>query len=270
METDKDAIIRDIMNTTITLLIQTYNEELHIDSCIESARLLTPHILVVDMESTDSTATIAKEKGVQVVSFPHSHYVEPGRGFGIAQVKTDWVFILDADERMTKSLATEIHSVIQKTNHTYFKVPRKNMFGGKKWLRNGGWWPDEQMRLIKREAFSSWPTQIHSTPVITGTMGHLNAAFEHHFHGDLESMVKKTLLFEEIESDLLYKANKSVSTGTFFRKFLAQLYKRLFVGRGYLDGRVGIIESIYQAYSKTITYLLLYEKKNRRPLHPLS
>jgi len=254
----------------IAILIQTHNEEKNIEACIASARLLSDTVIVVDMESTDKTQELARNYGATVVSFPFSHYVEPGRAFAIQQIKSDWVFILDADERMTKDLAIEIQKTIENTNYTYFKVPRKNMFGGKKWLKHGGWWPDEQTRLIKFSAFKSWPTKIHSTPIIEGEMGHLLTAFEHHFHGNVETMVEKTLVFEHIESDLLFNANKSVSTPTFFRKFFGELFRRLIQRAGFLDGSVGIIESVYQAYSKTITYLLLYEKKNRRPIHPLS
>ena len=254
----------------ISTLIQTHNEEGNIADCITSAKLVSDKVIVVDMESTDNTKGIAIKNGARVLTFPFSHYVEPGRTFGLQNVKTDWVFILDADERMTNELAIEIKNKIINTNFTYFKVPRKNMFGGKKWLTHGGWWPDEQMRLIKQSEFQSWPSQIHSTPLISGKMGHLSHPFEHHFHGNIESMVQKTLIFEDIESDLLFAAHKPVSTPTFFRKFLMELFRRLFQRLGFLDGTVGIIESVYQAYSKTITYLLLYEKKNRRSVHPLS
>ncbi|MCX6730809.1 MAG: glycosyltransferase family 2 protein [Candidatus Roizmanbacteria bacterium] len=254
----------------ISILIQTHNEERHIKECIASAKLLSEEIIVVDMESSDRTREIAKDNGASVISFPFSHYVEPGRAFGIQQIKTDWVFILDADERITPELAEEIKKITPHTENTYFKVPRKNMFGGAKWLKHGGWWPDEQMRLIKLSAFESWPTQIHSTPYIKGEMGYLTNVFLHYFHGNVEAMVKKTLVFEDIESNLLFEANKPVTTLTFFRKFYGELGRRLIQRGGFLDGTVGIIESIYQAYSKTITYLLLYEKKNRRPIHPLS
>ena len=253
----------------ISVLIQTHNEEKNITDCIESAKLLTDTIIVVDMKSTDKTREIANSNRATVISFPFSRYVEPGRVFGMRQIKSDWVFILDADERMTEELANEIKETTHKTPFTYFKVPRKNMFGGVKWLQYGGWWPDEQMRLIKLSAFKSWPTEIHSTPYITGEMGYLKESFLHFFHGNLETMVQKTLVFEDIESQLLYEAKKPVSTSTFFRKFFGELWRRFFVKMGFLDGTVGIIESVYQAYSKTITYLLLYEKKNRRPLHPL-
>ena len=253
----------------LSVLIQTYNEERHIADCIVSAKLLTDSLVVVDMESTDKTQEIAIKNGATVVSFPFSHYVEPGREFGLKQIKSEWVFILDADERMTKDLANEIKEIIFQTKHTYFKVPRKNMFGGKKWLTYGGWWPDEQMRLIKLSAFESWPTQIHSTPIIKGEMGYLSEPFEHHFHGNVESMVNKTLVFENIEAELLFNAKKTASPPTFFRKFFGELLRRMVIKVGFLDGTIGIMECVYQAYSKTITYLLLYEKKNRRSVHPL-
>jgi glycosyltransferase involved in cell wall biosynthesis len=255
---------------TITVLIQTHNEEKNIAECISSAKLLTSSILVVDMESTDKTREIAKSAGAELLTFPYSHFVEPARGFGISQIESDWVCILDADERMTDELAQEIQKLVASTKHTYFKVPRKNIFGGKTWLKHGGWWPDHQMRLIKRSAFREWPARIHATPVIDGSMGLLHEPFLHYFHGNIEQMVEKTLVFENIESDLLLEANKDASTPVFFRKFFGELWRRLVKGMGFLDGKIGIMESIYQAFSKTITYLLLYEKKNRRTVHSIS
>lgn len=267
------------MGKNITVVIHTYNEEANIKECIESAKLLTEDILVVDMESTDETVKIAKSMNVPVVSHEFSHYVEPARAFGIARAKSGWVFILDADERMTKELAKEIHSIINNTSSnenrisdanlelpTYYKVPRKNIFGRKKWLQHGGWSPDHQIRLIHKNHFKTWPKAIHSTPNIEGEMGYLQNPILHYFHGNLEKMVEKTTIFENIESDLLHKANRPVQTSTFFRKFWGELFRRLIKNGGFWDGPIGIIESIYQAYSKTITYLYLYEKKNSRSL----
>ena len=248
---------------TITVLIYTRNEEKNIKDCINSAKLLTDKIIIVDMESTDKTVEIGRDLKTVIYNFPKSNYVEPAREFGIKQAKTGWVMILDADERMTKELAKEIKTLI--TNHqplvTYFKIPRKNIFSHKKWLRHGGWWPDYQIRLINTESFINWPKRIHSTPKIKGDFGHLKNPIIHYFHGNLGNMVNKTVVFEDIESELLYKAGRKTTTKTFFRKFLAELYRRLFKNLGFLDGTLGIIESIYQAFSKTITYLFLYEKQ---------
>ena len=253
-------------NSECTVIIHTHNEQDNIVESISSEKLLTDNVIVIDMESTDETVSLAKKNGTQVFNFPFSHYVEPAREFGIKKANTTWVFLLDADERMTKELAEEIANKISNFSSliSHFRVPRKNIFGRQKWLRHGGWWPDHQIRLINTKYFKGWPKAIHSTPEIGGEFGYLKNPIKHFFHGDLGRMVEKTIIFENIESDLLFKANKPVGTVPFFRKFLGELNRRLFVNLGFLDGSFGIIESIYQAYSKTITYLYLYEKKNRR------
>jgi len=254
----------------ITVIIHSLNEEKNIGDCISSAKLLTDEIILIDMESADKTVEIAKSLNVPVFNFPKSNYVEPAREFGINKAKTDWILILDADERITNELAHEIKELLtlHSSPFTYYRVPRKNIFSGIKWLRHGGWWPDHQIRLINKKSFVNWPKRIHSTPKIKGDFGYLKNPLIHYFHGDLTNMVKKTVIFEDIESELLYKAGRTTTTKTFFRKFLAELYRRLIKGLGFFDGTIGIIESIYQAFSKTITYLFLYEKQNKkdRPL----
>ena len=232
----------------ITVIIYTQKNDKNIKECFESAKLLTDNIIFV---------------------YPDSNYVETVREKGIRMTKTQWVLILDVDERITKELALEIKEIINshhkstKNNQlptTHYKIPRKNIFGKIKWLKHGGWWPDYQIRLINKKYFVSWPKRIHSTPIINGKIGYLKNPLLHLFHADLESMVKKTLVFEDIESDLMYQAKTPVNTLIFFRKFIAELWRRMFKNLGFLDGVYGIIESIYQAFSKTITYLFLYEK----------
>lgn len=252
----------------ISVIIHTYNAENNIEGCVESALLLTNKIIVIDMNSSDHTVDLAKKMGAKIHFFPKTSYVEPAREFGINKADTDWVFLLDADEKITSELSAEIKSATCNSQLSNYKIPRKNIFGETKWLKYGGWWPDYQIRLIKKRFFKSWPREIHSTPIISGNMGYLKNPITHYFHGDLESMVEKTIIFENIESDLLLKARKEVKTVTFFRKFLGELYRRLIKGFGFLDGEIGIIESIYQAFSKTITYIYLYEKS--RSLRSLS
>lgn len=243
-----------------SIVIFAKNNEREIEETIKSAKLLSADIQVIDIESADKTRELAKKFAAKVLSFPHTYYVEPVRDFGIQNAKSDWVLILDADERITKELAKEIKLVIENPQFSYYKIPRKNIFGKVKWLKYGGWWPDHQIRLINKKFFISWPKKIHSTPLINGEMGYLKNYLLHYSHGDFEAMVNKTTIFENIESDLLLEAGHSVSIRTFFRKFMGELWRRAFKNFGFLDGTTGIIESIYQAFSKTITYLFLYEK----------
>lgn len=244
---------------TITVLIFTHNEEKNIKDCIASAKILTENVIVIDSQSTDKTIDILKKERIKFYSFPYQLYVEPARKFGIDKVKTEWVLILDADERITSKLALEIKQKIKDSKISYYYIPRKNIFINR-WLKHGGWWPDYQIRLINKKYFVDWPKQIHSTPKIQGNYDYLKNPLYHLFHSNLESMVKKTAIFENIEADLLYQANRPVNSLTFFKKFFGELWRRLFKSFGFLDGNIGIIEAIYQAFSKTITYLFLYEK----------
>ncbi len=253
------------MTNHLTAIINTFNEERHIEDCIKSLSGLTQSIVVVDSGSTDRTVEIAKRCGAVIQEVHRFQYVEQIRSISIAFVPDGWIAILDADERMTPELITEIKKIIEgphTSDHTHFKIPRKNIFNGKKWMRHGGWWPDYQIRLFEKNAFVRWPDHIHSTPEFKGSLGYLTNPIKHFVVSSLSDMVQKTLLFEDYESDLLFKANKKASTLIFFRKFLGELYRRLIKHRGFMDGSVGIIESVYQAYSKTITYLFLYEKQH--------
>lgn len=257
------------MKENITVVIHSYNSADHIEECIQSAKLLTSQIHVFDMRSTDATVVLAKAAGAVVYSVPRYSYVEPVREEGIRSATTSWVFLLDTDERITPESAQEIAAIISNIDENdlktgCYKIPRKNIFARYMWLQHGGWWPDYQTRLISLSHFRTWPKQIHATPVIEGTVGLLHQPMIHYFHGDIEGMVEKTIVFEDIESDLLYKADRPVNVPTFFRKFAGELFRRLVRAQGYRDGMIGIIESIYQAYSKTITYLYLYEKKKSR------
>jgi len=253
------------MKNHLTAIINTFNEEGHIEDCIKSLSGLTQSIVVVDSGSTDRTVEIAKRCGAVIQAVHRFQYVEQIRNISIAFVPDGWIIILDADERVTPELTTEIKKIIEDphtSDHTHFKIPRKNIFNGKRWMKHGGWWPDYQIRLFEKNAFVQWPEHIHSTPEFKGSLGYLTNPIKHLVVSSLSDMVQKTLLFEDIESDLLFKANKKANAFTFFRKFLGELYRRLIKHRGFMDGSVGIIESIYQAYSKTITYLFLYEKQH--------
>lgn len=254
----------DAIPTTLTIVFQVHNEDKQIEGAIKAAQQLTAQILVMDMQSTDTTAKLAHKAGAKVVNIPWHPYVEPVRHLAFTKTNSDWILLLDADERLTSELAAEIRQLLaHPTTATHYRIPRRNLFAGRYWLKHGGWWPDAQTRLIKRSAFVEWPTAIHSTVKVDGPLGHLQSPFDHHFHGNLTEMVNKTIKFEDQEATLLFKAGRSVQIATFFRKFLAELYRRLFSKGGWQDGIFGWIESIYQAYSKTITWLLVYEKQQK-------
>ena len=142
----------------LSIAIITYNEENRIHDCIESAQF-ADDIVVVDSESSDTTALIAKEMGARV-------FIESWKGFGrqkqsaIDYCKNDWVLILDADERIPPETAKAIKTVFSGANNTAYSLPRKNYFWGR-WIQHAGWWPDRTIRLFNREKWKMADKLVH-------------------------------------------------------------------------------------------------------------
>lgn len=248
----------------ITCLIQVRNQAHQLEECIKSVQALTNNIVVTDLGSDDDTANIAQNMGAAVVSMPKTDFVEPYRHEAIQQIKSEWVFILDPDERIDAAVANEIKSTLENTTCSVFQLPRKNFFGKKIWFAHGGWYPDYVTRLIKRSNYQNWPKKIHSQPIVKGQMGQLTQPITHFWRSTMSEMVKSTIVFENMEAELLFQAKRPVSTVTFLRKFMGELWRRMFVKQGFKDGRFGVMMSIYQAFSKTITYLYLFEKYHEK------
>ncbi|MEM6806488.1 MAG: glycosyltransferase, partial [Bacteroidota bacterium] len=89
----------------ITVIIHTLNEEKHIGDCIRSVENFANEVLVCDMYSEDQTVEIAESLGAKIMFHERLRYADPARLAAIREAKHEWVFRLDADERMTPSLA---------------------------------------------------------------------------------------------------------------------------------------------------------------------
>ena len=129
----------------ISAIIPTFNEEDHIIDAIESLAW-ADEIIVVDSFSTDNTVALAQSKGVKILQRNYE-YSASQKNWAIPQASYDWVFILDADERVEDNLKKEISKIknSQPKNDAYW-IPRQNHFMGKK-IRFSGWQGDKVIRL---------------------------------------------------------------------------------------------------------------------------
>jgi len=259
------ATNKKIESPKISVNVIARNEEKKIADCLISARLLADEIVLIDMESTDKTVKIGRKYADKIYSHPQVGYVEPARKFGITKCRGDWVFILDADERITPILASEIKEKIKKnadSNIGAFAVPRANYNFGV-WLKHGGWWPDYQVRLIRKSNFIDWPKKIHSFPKIKGEIVNLREPFNHFAIDSIEQMMERTVRYSQKEVELLKRAGVKSNLLVMIRKMLGEFYRRGIKMRGFLDGVPGAIQVIYQTYSVFITYARLWEYQHQ-------
>ncbi|KKQ25761.1 MAG: Glycosyl transferase family 2 [Candidatus Woesebacteria bacterium GW2011_GWA1_37_8] len=248
---------------TISAVIIAKNEEKNIDDCLKSVTWCD-EIVVVDTDSTDKTVKIAEKFTNTIYKTKGGNYSD-WRNLGLEKAKTDWIIYIDCDERCSDKLKNEILEVINsETKYSLFVIPRQNIILGRL-MKHGGWWPDYVKRLYKKNHLKKWTGDLHEEPIYLGKLGYLENPLIHLKHNNLTDMLEKTNTWSAVEAQLMFKANHpKMNTVRFITAMSRELWKRLFVEKGYLDGQEGIIYSIYQMYSKSISYAKLWEMQENK------
>src|SRR3989344_5692758 len=136
-------------NTTISAALATFNEEKNITECINSLKLFADEIVVVDGSSLDKTRDIAKKLGATVIKTTNKPMFHINKNMAIDSCTGKWVFLIDADERVSSKLADEIKKTVrQNPKQNGFWINRKNWFLGG-YLKKGGAYPDPVIRLFR-------------------------------------------------------------------------------------------------------------------------
>lgn len=181
------------------------------------------------------------------------------RNLGAKNAKGEWLFYVDADEQVTPKLKETILMVTPSGEFAAYAIPRRNIFLGHT-MHWGGWSPDFVVRLIKKDKLKGWSGELHEQPEIEGTICHLKEPLIHESHRNLTDMVEKTNTWSEIEARLLYDSgHPKMNIFRFFTAGFREVWHRGIVKLGFLDGTVGVIEIIYQTFSRLITYSKLWE-----------
>ncbi|EKD80165.1 MAG: glycosyl transferase family 2 [uncultured bacterium] len=226
-------------------------------------------IVIFNMERTDQSAlTLFKQFKARVINIKTPVVVEEIRADQVTQAQGDWVLVMDYDEIIPSPLKDEILTLIGNlASCSAYAIARDNFSLGSP-LKHGGWEQDYVVRLVRHADFIMWPTNIHSSPQVRGCTIKTVHSMEHHKDPNLDQMIKKTNRYSEIEADLFFKGGlPRVTSFTLIRKSVMEFVRRYFLKRGFLDGRIGLIQSLYQGYSVFISYAKLYEKQRAYNKH---
>lgn len=264
-----------------SIYILTYNEELDIAACIESA-LLSDDVIVVDSCSSDRTVAIAEQYPVRVVQHPfESHGKQRTWMLETLPPKHEWVYILEADERMTAELFQECLQAMQTDQFVGYYVAERVMFMGR-WIRHCTQYPRYQLRLLRHGKV--WFTDYGHTEreVCEGETNFLKATYPHYTCGKgfsrwiekhnrystdeaIETVRQleagtvnwQRLLFGSTEVERR-RALKDLSLRLPFRPFVRFLYMYLLLG-GCLDGQAGLVWCTLQMFYEYLILLKVWE-----------
>jgi hypothetical protein len=220
-------------------------------------------LIIFNMERTDLEAlNLFGKYKARVIDVMTPKIVETIRQKQVQEAKDDWVLIMDYDEIVPVDLQGEILAIIDNlASCSAYAIGRDNFSLGYP-LRHGGWERDYVVRLLRKADFVSWPTNIHSAPNMKGSTIKTTKAMEHHKDESLEQMVAKTNRYSDIEAEQFFAGKMApVTITTLLRKSIMEFVRRYFMKKGFLDGKIGLFQSLYQGYSVFISYAKLYEKQ---------
>lgn len=250
----------------LSFVVIARDEEVMIGGCLKSIEW-AEEVLVIDHGSIDKTAKISKEFGARVITLPREekfNYAKP-RNVGLKEAKGEWIFYIDADERVPEELKKELVNFLKQPGNkfTWYATPRLNVILGRP-MKHGGWWPDYVKRLYKKSALKKWKGELHEEPEVIGEMGKLKNPLRHEKHEDLHEMLEKTNRWSETEAKLMFDAgHPKMNVPRFLTAMGREFWKRMIVGRAFLDGKEGIIMAMYQVYSRFISYAKLWEMQEK-------
>lgn len=242
----------------LSVIIITKNEAANMRDCLASVAF-ADEIIVVDSGSSDGTVEICRELGAKV--FVHADWpgFGPQKNRALSYASHDWVFSIDADERVTPELEAQLKAAMRGEYDGYF-VPRLSQFCGT-FIRHCGWYPDYVLRLFKKSHARFSDDAVHEQVILNGSSPRLSSPLLHYTYLNRADVERKTWQYA------IAGAQQSFARGKRAHAWDAPLrggwaFVRTYLIRaGFLDGAAGF--NIARMNAKT-TYL---KYQHLRQLH---
>ena len=242
----------------VSVLIPCYNSADVIEECLASVSW-ADEIFVCDSFSTDATLDICRRYTARIVQHEYVNSATQ-KNWAIPQVAHDWVLIVDTDERVSPELRREIEAALTPDcPYDGFRIPRLNHVFGRP-IRHGGHYPDDQLRLFRRDCGRYQDRQVHAHVALQGAAGVLSAPLLHYGQRDVEQVTRVYLLrytaweaAQKQKDGVHFRPTDLVvrPAGAFALRYLKQ--------RGFLDGTAGLFMALLVSAYVFLTYARLWQ-----------
>ena len=246
----------------LSVTIITKNEAADIEAALASVAW-ADEIVVVDSHSTDDTAAVARRHTDRVVVRDWPGYGAQ-KNYAASIAAYDWILSLDADERATPELATEIRARLNGApREAAFRIPRVTWHLGR-WIRTTDWYPDYQLRLYDRRAAEWTGALVHEAVGVRGAVGQLRAELQHYAYRDIADHLETIDRYTTLAARQMHDAGRRAGIGglivhpplAFLRNYVAR--------GGCRDGAAGLIISSMNAYYVFLKFAKLWELQRRK------
>lgn len=247
----------------ISVVLAVFNEENDLSVCLGSVKDFAWEIVIVDGGSTDKTLDIAKEFRAKIIKTDNPPVFHINKNKAIDASSGDWILQLDADEIVTKELATEIKKAVSANDVNGFWVPRKNFFLGK-FLSKGGQYPDYTLRLYRRGKGRLPGKDVHEQAVVEGRIGHLRNDLLHLKDKNFAGYMERFNRYTNLLADQIKQSGVKIDLVSFinfvFLKPGFWFIKAYIRHRGYVDGFPGFVFALFSSLRFPVAYFKLWGK----------
>lgn len=278
--------------TRLAVIIPVLDEALHLERCLRSLEPLQAEVWVVDSGSTDGTREIARAHqgaGVRLVEHPYEGPADQ-KNWALDELplRAPWVLFLDADEWLTADGCEEILARIgdEDSETVAWRINRKIVWHGR-WMRWGGWYPNWNVRLVRRGAGRYEQRRVHEHLLVDGPVGELSEPMIHEDLRDLSFFISKHDRYSTAEAHEYARVSREgqdgygrllsrdplarrrwVKTRIWARLPLKPLWYFIYawvLRGGFLDGAVGLRFHLMHAIFKGFDELKLWELERQAP-----
>lgn len=248
----------------ISAAILTRNEEENIRYCLETVKWCD-EIVLVDMESTDSTATIAREFTDKIFAHPKVIAFDIAKRYAVDKTAGDWILIIDADEMVQRPLAERLRQIAEKNETDIVEIPFKHYILGD-WIRYTGWGYTPLPRFFRKG-------QIEFTKTIHDYMQKKLGArvlrldpedqncIIHFNYRDSEHFIEKLNRYTNAEADILFERSVKFSLCRLLNNSIREFLRRFFTEKGYKDGIRGFALAWMMCFYRAVVHIKLWERQ---------
>lgn len=233
----------------VTAVVLTHNDEAVFSRCFKSISWCD-EVIVIDDQSTDDTARIAKTLGAKVFAHALADDYAAQRNFGLEKAKGEWVLFVDSDEVVSEELQLEIKAKTQQPAMGQqcdgYYVRRRDYWGGR-WLKHGETVHIKLLRLAKKGT-GLWIQPVHETWNIRGEVAELEHPLLHYPHPNVAQFLEEINRYSTLYARFLHTQGVREPVWNIVAKPVAKFFLNYIWRLGFLDGTPGIIVALMMSY----------------------
>jgi glycosyltransferase involved in cell wall biosynthesis len=244
---------------SLSVILITRNEEANLDACLASLEGIAQQIVVVDTNSSDRTLEIAQKHGALIANPPDWPGFGPQKNRALALATGEWVLSLDADERLTPSLKSEILTAINHNAHIdCFAIPRLSWYCGR-FIRHSGWSPDYVDRLFRRGTARFSDNLVHERLVPNGSVAKLKNPMLHYSFMNYSQVLEKLNRYSTASAEQAFAKGKTSHPLKAVLHGLWAFIRTYIIRAGFLDGAQGFALAISNGQGTYYRYMKLWQ-----------